>query len=96
MFAFLLFAAAAMPSSPDLGKAEGRCRAGEQGPADIDPRSKPFPLPKLPLSYNLEKLHGWVSSAGIPMWSQPSAKNSMRTPRFCATSLKNCDWSSGR
>jgi quinoprotein glucose dehydrogenase len=51
--------------------------SGEQGPADIDPRNKPFPLPKLPLSYNLEKLHGWVSAAGIPMWSQPSAKNSV-------------------
>ena len=51
--------------------------SGEQGPADIDPRGKPFPLPKLPLSYNLEKLHGWVSAAGIPMWSQPSAKNSV-------------------
>ena len=51
--------------------------AGEQGPADIDPRGKPFPLPRLPLSYNLEKLHGWVSNAGIPMWSQPSAKNSI-------------------
>ena len=34
--------------------------AGEQGPADIDPRGKPVPRPKLPLSYNLEKLHGWV------------------------------------
>lgn len=51
--------------------------SGEQGPADIDPRGKPFPLPKLPLSYNLEKLQGWVSGAGIPMWSQPSAKNSI-------------------
>jgi quinoprotein glucose dehydrogenase len=51
--------------------------AGEQGPSDIDPRGKPFPLPPLPLSYNLEKLKGWVSSADIPMWSQPSAKNSV-------------------
>jgi len=31
--ASLLLAAALMPSSPDLGKAEGRCRAGEAGPA---------------------------------------------------------------
>jgi quinoprotein glucose dehydrogenase len=51
--------------------------AGEQGPPDIDPRRKPFPLPKLPLSYNLEKLQGWISGAGIPTWSQPSAKNSI-------------------
>jgi uncharacterized protein (DUF2141 family) len=29
----LLAAAAPIPSSPDLGKAEGRCRSGESGPA---------------------------------------------------------------
>lgn len=29
----LLAAAAPIPSTPDLGKAEGRCRAGEAGPA---------------------------------------------------------------
>ena len=29
----LLAAAAPIPSSPELGKAEGRCRAGESGPA---------------------------------------------------------------
>jgi glucose dehydrogenase len=50
--------------------------AGEQGPRDIDPRGRPFPMPMLPLSYNLEKLKGWAASADIPMWSQPSAKNS--------------------
>jgi quinoprotein glucose dehydrogenase len=51
--------------------------AGEQGPANIDPRAQPFPLPMLPLSYNLEQLKQWVAAAGIPMWSQPSAKNSV-------------------
>lgn len=29
----LVLAAATIPSTPDLGKAEGRCRPGEQGPA---------------------------------------------------------------
>jgi glucose dehydrogenase len=51
--------------------------AGEQGPADLDPRGKPFPLPMLPLSYNLERLKGWATAAGIPTWSQPSAKLSV-------------------
>jgi quinoprotein glucose dehydrogenase len=51
--------------------------AGEQGPAAMDPRSKPFPMPALPLSYNLSLLHRWVENAGITMWSQPSAKNSI-------------------
>jgi glucose dehydrogenase len=51
--------------------------AGEQGPEDLDPRGKPFPLPAIPLTYNLELLKKWASSAGIAMWSQPSAKNSI-------------------
>ena len=50
---------------------------GEQGPVELDPRSKPFPMPPLPLSYNLQLLREWASKAGIPMWSQPSAKNSV-------------------
>jgi quinoprotein glucose dehydrogenase len=50
--------------------------AGEQGPKDMDPRSKPFPMPMLPLTYNLDLLKVWASKAGITMWSQPSAKNS--------------------
>ncbi len=51
--------------------------AGEQGPSVLDPRGKPFPLPALPLTYNLTMLRDWVTSAGIPMWSQPSAKLSV-------------------
>jgi quinoprotein glucose dehydrogenase len=51
--------------------------AGEQGPPELDPREQPFPMPMLPLSWNLERLKGWVTAAGIPMWSQPSAKNSV-------------------
>ena len=50
--------------------------AGEQGPASMDPRSKPFPMAPLPLTYNLGLLKSWASSAGITMWSQPSSKNS--------------------
>jgi choline dehydrogenase-like flavoprotein len=51
--------------------------AGEQGPSDLDPRGKPFPMPALPLTYNLGLLKQWAASAGITMWSQPSAKNSI-------------------
>lgn len=51
--------------------------AGEQGPPEMDPRSKPFPMPALPLTYNLALLKRWVDSAGITMWSQPSSKNSV-------------------
>ncbi len=51
--------------------------AGEQGPPELDPRANPFPMPPLPLTYNLELLKRWTDSAGIAMWSQPSAKNSV-------------------
>jgi quinoprotein glucose dehydrogenase len=51
--------------------------SGEQGPPELDPRGKPFPMPPLPLSYNLQILRDWTAKAGIPMWSQPSAKNSV-------------------
>jgi choline dehydrogenase-like flavoprotein len=51
--------------------------AGEQGPPALDPRGKPFPMPAIPLTYNLELLKTWVTKAGITMWSQPSAKNSV-------------------
>ena len=51
--------------------------AGEQGPSAMDPRSKRFPMPPLPLTYNLELLKVWAAKAGITMWSQPSSKNSV-------------------
>ncbi len=51
--------------------------AGEQGPPELDPRSRPYPLPALPLTYNLQILRDWGEQAGIPFWSQPSAKNSV-------------------
>jgi quinoprotein glucose dehydrogenase len=60
--------------------------AGAQGPADLDPRSKPYPMPALPLTYNLQWFKEWGERAGIPFWSQPSAKNSvayMGRPACC-------------
>jgi len=51
--------------------------AGEQGPKELDPRSKPFPMPAIPLTYNLSLLKDWAAKAGIATWSQPSAKNSV-------------------
>ena len=51
--------------------------AGAQGPPELDPRSRPYPLPALPLSYNLRLFEEWGAKADIPFWSQPSAKNSV-------------------
>ena len=49
--------------------------AGEQGPPEYDPRSKPYPMPPLPLSYNLARMREWTDAAGIPFWTQPWARN---------------------
>lgn len=51
--------------------------SGEQGPPALDPRGKPYPLPPLPINYNLAQLQRWASNAGITTWSTPSAKNSV-------------------
>jgi quinoprotein glucose dehydrogenase len=48
--------------------------AGVQGPSDLDVRSKPYPLPPLPLSYNLIQLKTWGEKSGIPFWPNPVAK----------------------
>ncbi|MCI0433917.1 MAG: GMC family oxidoreductase [Gemmatimonadetes bacterium] len=50
--------------------------AGEAGPPELDPRSAPYPMPPLPLSWNLTLLKEWAERSGTPFWSQPSAKNS--------------------
>jgi quinoprotein glucose dehydrogenase len=64
---------------PSYQEAEERMGvAGETGPAEADsPRSKPYPQPPLPLTYNLRRLRPWGEKLGIPFWSQPSAKNSV-------------------
>jgi quinoprotein glucose dehydrogenase len=68
---------------------EGMGVAGEQGPAAYDPRGKPYPLPPLPLSYNLERLQQWAGAADIPAWGTPSAKNSV--PHAGRAQCQRCD-----
>lgn len=48
--------------------------AGEQGPPEYDRRSQPYPLPAMPLAYNLVQLEEWAERSGIPFWSNPVAK----------------------
>ena len=61
---------------PHYQEAEERIGvAGEEGPGDLDPRSAPYPMPPVPLSWTLERLREWVGSAGIPVWTNPVAKN---------------------
>jgi len=51
--------------------------AGVQGAPDLDPRSGAYPMPPLPLTYNLVRLKEWVEKTGVPFWAMPSAKNSI-------------------
>jgi glucose dehydrogenase len=63
--------------------------AGEQGPVALDPRGKPYPLPPLPINYNLQQLQQWAAQAGIAAWSTPSAKNSQ--PHDGRAKCQRCD-----
>jgi glucose dehydrogenase len=63
--------------------------AGEQGPVALDPRGKPYPLPPLPVNYNLKQLQQFATAAGIASWSTPSAKNSV--PRDGRAQCQRCD-----
>lgn len=51
--------------------------AGAPGPPELDPRSEDYPLPPLPISYNLAQLKTWAEKSGIPYWRNPVAKNSI-------------------
>ena len=48
--------------------------AGHPGPPELNPRQKPFPMPGMPLSWNLERLKEWGERSGIPFWGNPVAK----------------------
>lgn len=48
--------------------------SGEQGPPAYDRRAADYPLPPLPLSYNLVRLKEWGEKSGIPFWRTPVAK----------------------
>ena len=63
--------------------------AGAPGPEALDPRSKDYPLPPLPLSYNLTLLEQWAEKSGIPFWPNPVAKNS--TPYQGRNVCTRCD-----
>lgn len=49
--------------------------AGDPGPEHLDPRSAPYPMPGIPLTWNLERLKEWGERTGVPFWGMPSAKN---------------------
>lgn len=62
---------------PYLGEAERRIGvAGEPSPHAEDRRSQPYPMPPIPLTYNLERIKAWAERAGIPFYGCPLARNS--------------------
>jgi len=67
--------------------------SGEQGPDPLDPRSAPYPMPAVPLTWTLERLQEWVGAAGIPTWINPVAKNSV--PYRGRNVCQRCDTCNG-
>jgi len=51
--------------------------SGEPGPFAEDRRSEPYPMPPMPMSFNLIQLKAWAETAGIPFWTTPQAKNTV-------------------
>ncbi|HEX2344124.1 MAG TPA: GMC family oxidoreductase [Vicinamibacterales bacterium] len=51
--------------------------AGEPGPLAEDRRSEPYPMPPMPLSYNLRQLKTWAEQSSVPFWGTPQAKNTV-------------------
>jgi quinoprotein glucose dehydrogenase len=51
--------------------------AGEPSPLAEDKMSQPYPMPAMPLSWNLLQLKAWAEKSGIPFWGTPQAKNTI-------------------
>ena len=51
--------------------------AGEPSPLAEDRMSQTYPMPPMPLSWNLLQLKAWAERSGIPFWGTPQAKNTV-------------------
>jgi len=58
--------------------------SGEAGPPALDSRSRAYPMPPIPLSYNLHRVREWLAPVGIPFWTCPEARNSVPYARRAA------------
>jgi choline dehydrogenase-like flavoprotein len=62
---------------PFMGEAERRIGvAGDPSPHPEDARTEPYPMPAIPLTYNLEQIKQWAERADIPFYGCPLARNS--------------------
>jgi choline dehydrogenase-like flavoprotein len=51
--------------------------SGEPSPIAEDWRSEPYPMPAMPMTFNLIQLKSWAEKSGIAFWSTPQAKNTV-------------------
>jgi len=51
--------------------------SGEPGPLKEDARSEPYPMPPMPMTFNLVQLKAWAEKSGTPFWTTPQAKNTV-------------------
>ncbi|HUL75318.1 MAG TPA: GMC family oxidoreductase [Vicinamibacterales bacterium] len=51
--------------------------SGEPSPLPEDWRSEPYPMPAMPMTYNMVQLKSWATKSGIPFWTTPQAKNTV-------------------
>jgi choline dehydrogenase-like flavoprotein len=51
--------------------------SGEPSPLPEDWRSEPYPMPAMPMTWNLIQLKGWAEESGIRFWTTPQAKNTV-------------------
>jgi quinoprotein glucose dehydrogenase len=51
--------------------------SGEPSPLPEDWRSEPYPMPAMPMTYNLIQLKTWAEKSGIRFWTTPQAKNTV-------------------
>ena len=51
--------------------------SGEPGPLAEDRRSEPYPMPAMPMTFNLIQLKNWAEKSGISFWTTPQAKNTV-------------------
>jgi glucose dehydrogenase len=63
--------------------------SGEPSPLPEDRRSEPYPMPPMPLSWNLLQLKSWAEQSGIRFGSTPQAKNTI--PYDGRSDCKRCN-----
>lgn len=51
--------------------------SGEPSPHAEDRRTEPYPMPPMPLTYNLVQIRSWAERAGIAFYGCPQAKNTL-------------------